>query len=44
MIFVGHSSLNGDSYETVYSEEYLKPIREFHIYNLKKNIQMNVED
>lgn len=36
MIFVGRGWLNGDSFKTVYTEEYLKPLREFYIAENKK--------
>lgn len=36
MIFVGKGWLNGDSFKTVYTEEYLKPLREFYNAENKK--------
>ena len=36
MVFVGTGCLNGDFFDTVYTEEYLKPIREFYLAKCKK--------
>lgn len=37
MVFVGKGWLNGDSFKTVYTDEYLKPLREFYIAENKRD-------